>query len=53
MFTGWSATLLRLLAANLILPDKLFLVDPLRFESEALSSLMLPDPADCEDILNM
>ena len=46
MFTGWSATLRRLLTANLILPDKFFSEDPLRFESEALFSLMLPDPAD-------
>ena len=46
MFTGWSATLGSLLAANLILPDKFFSEDPLRFESEALFSLMLPDPTD-------
>ena len=46
MFTGWSATLRRLLVAYLILPDNLFSEDPLRFESEALFSLMLPDPAD-------
>ena len=46
MFTGWSATLRRLLVANLILPDKLFSEDSLRFESEAHFSLMLPDPTD-------
>ena len=46
MFTGWSAALRRLLGANLILSDKFFSEDPLRFESEALFSLMLPDPTD-------
>ena len=46
MFTGWSKTLRRLLAANLILPDKLFSEDPLKFESEAIFSLMLPEPTD-------
>ena len=45
MYRGWSATLRRLLVAgcwllvaNLILPDKLFLKDPLSFESEDLFS---------------
>ncbi len=46
MFTGWSATLRRLLVANLILPDKLFSEDPLRFESEVLFFKMLPEPTD-------
>jgi len=38
MFTGFSASLRKLLVANLILPDKLFLKDPLSFESEDLFS---------------